>query len=151
MVSTHIEVNKIIQAPIDDCFNWFYYSDNFVKSLMVFVCKPQFKGKYGIGSRRIVLTVAGLFKEEIVSVKKQQEIHYKVYQSFPKVIQDNNIIYFQAISSKETQINWSIELSVKAGCLSEFLTKVGGKLASELYDSILNASQKELRLASKKF
>ena len=140
MVKTKVvKISNVIDAPISDCYNWFYHSENFIASPIVF--KSQWgKAKHGLGSERDIVMIAGWYHEKITDLKKNNYIRYCVERSFPRVKQDFTEILFKKISSNKTQIIWTIEI----GMPNQFLLRLASKIAKTLYSTIIMAAQKNL-------
>lgn len=138
-----VVITKIIKKSKEEVFDWFYKSENYVKSPIVFKSKWR-EGLWTKGSKRDIIMVAGWYFEEITAVKKNEYIQYKVNKSFPAVKQDFTQIYLESIDKEQTKVTWTIDISVPTPLGQGFLNKLAGKMAGILYKTILNAGAKEL-------
>lgn len=136
-----VQISKIINAPLSDCFKWFYHSENFTASPIVFKSKWT-KDKHAPGSERDIIMVAGWYHEQITTVRPNSYIRYRVQRSIPKVTQDFTEINFKKINPEQTKVTWIIEV----GMPTWTLTKIACKMAKTLYATILTAGKKQLEM-----
>lgn len=134
----------MIRASKEQVFQWFYHSENFISSPIVFKSKWRTEKKCDVGAKRDIVMIAGWYFEEITDVKENHSINYKVNNSFPKVKQDYTEIQFKELSDKEIQVTWIIEIEVPTPIFRNFFTNVGANMAVRLYGSILKVAKKEL-------
>lgn len=99
-----VVITKVIKKSKEETFDWFYKSENFVKSPIVFKSKWREKTRWKKGSKRDIIMIAGWYFEEITAVKKDEYIQYKVNKSLPKVRQDFTEIYFESIRHDRTKV-----------------------------------------------
>ncbi|MGX7112663.1 SRPBCC family protein [Gemella cuniculi] len=140
-----VEITQEIKAPTPQVFSWFFKSENFIKSPIVFKADWRKKSSKWIkGSQRDIIMIAGWYFEEITDVKKDIYIRYKVNRSFPTVRQDFTEIAFKKIDEKTTKVTWIIEIEVPTPVGKKLANRLAGKMAKTLYKTILTAGKKEL-------
>ena len=138
MVIKRVQISQIINKPISKVFEWFYYSENFTASPIVFKSNWS-KGMWDKNSERDIVMIAGWYHEEITAVKKNDFIQYRVQKSFPKVKQDLTEIKF--IPTQDgTKVIWTIEV----GMPTQLLANVASKMAKTLYATIMTAAKRKL-------
>lgn len=150
MAAKRVVVKKEIQADLPSVFQWFYHSENFKKSPILFKSSWRKKStKWEKGSVRDIVMIAGWYKEEITDVKENESIQYRVLNSFPKVRQDFTEISFREIESDKVLVTWTIDIEVPIPGLRKPLTSFAGKMAGTLYGTILKAGKKDLEKKAK--
>lgn len=139
-----IIINQLIEAPLEDTFNWMAHSNNFTKSPWVFSSKWVNTNEYRTGAVRNIYMLAGWYQEQITAFIPNERINYRVLKSFPAVKQDFTEMQFKIVD-KGTQVTWIIDIEVQIPILGRMLTTVAGALAGKLYGSILTAGNKDLK------
>ena len=139
-----VRISQEIAAPLDPVFTWFYQSENFTASPIVFRSAWRGKSRWTKGSQRDNIMIAGWYREEITAVSPNQSICYKVNRSFPAVRQDFTEIAFEKIAEQRTRVTWTIEIEMPSPFGQKWLNALAGKMAATLYQTILQAGQKEL-------
>lgn len=143
-MAKRVEISLEIAAPRDDVFAWFYHSENFTASPIVFTSAWRPGKRYDAGSQRDIIMVAGWYHEEITAVDKGHYIRYRVRQSFPAVRQDFTEIAFTELPEVRTLVKWTIEIEVPSPIFRSALTNAGGRMAEILYSTIMRAGRKKL-------
>lgn len=144
MTAEVVQIQTEIHAPLEETFNWFYHSENFIQSPIVFRSRWTSPVRWTSGSQRDIIMIAGRYIEEITEVERQQYIRYRVSRSFPRVRQDFTEIQFTAVRPQITRVTWTIEVEVPMPFIGKGLNRLAGKMAEVLYRTILNAGKKEL-------
>lgn len=145
MAAERVVVKKEISSDLHTVFEWFYHSENFTKSPIVFKSKwREDSTKWDTGSVRDIVMIAGWYKEEITDVKEDEYIRYRVQKSFPSVRQDFTEIRFQKTGENSVGVTWTIDIEVAAPGIGKALTKQAGSMAGTLYGTIMTAGKKEL-------
>lgn len=145
MVAERVIVKKEINADLHAVFEWFYHSENFTRSPILFKSSWRKNStKWVKGSVRDIVMIAGWYKEEITDVKEDEYIRYRVQKSFPSVRQDFTEILFQKIGEHSVEVVWTIDIEVPVPGIGKALTKMSGKMAGTLYGTIINAGKKSL-------
>ena len=139
-MTKYVRISQDIAAPLSQVFDWFYHSENFTASPIVFQSRWKSKERWEAGSIRDIIMIAGWYQEEITAVAPQKFIRYKVNRSFPKVRQDFTEISFEKLENAQMRVTWIIEVEVTPA----FLTGLGGKMAATLYGTIITAAKKSL-------
>lgn len=139
-----VVISQEIAAPIEQVFDWFYKSENYITSPIVFQSKWHAGSKWTSGSRRDIVMVVGWYSEEITDVKFNSYIRYRVNKSFPAVKQDFTEIAFEELGKNQTKLVWTIELKVPLPVIGPVMTQLGGQMAKLLYKTIMIAGKKEL-------
>lgn len=139
-----VTIQQDIAAPLEQVFDWFYKSEHFTASPIVFQSRWRKGGQWTKGSQRDIIMIAGWYAEEITQVETNQFIRYRVNRSLPAVKQDFTEIRFEALDEDWTQVTWTIEIEVPAPFFQKALNKVAGKMAGTLYQTILKAGKKAL-------
>lgn len=148
MSAVRVHVTDEIRGEMEQVFEWFYHSENFTKSPIVFRSAwKKNSTKWKTGSIRDINMIAGWYEEEITDVKEKEYIRYRVVRSFPKVRQDFTEIRFQRLPSGLIQVDWVIEIEVP-GRFSDSLSKSAGRMARTLYGTIIHAGRKEIERMS---
>ena len=129
-----------IDAPIGQVFDWFYRSENFVQSPMVFVSRWHTAAQHEAGAVRDIVMAADWYREEITAVEANRFIRYRVLRSFPRVKQEFTEIAFTPAPNGTTRVVWTVELQTAPA----LLTPIGAKLAKRLYSTILRAGKRAL-------
>lgn len=142
-MSETVTVVQTINAPLAEVFAWFYRSENFKASPIVFRSSWRTSQRWQTGSKRDIVMLAGWYFEEITAVVSEQQIDYRVVSSFPPVRQDFTRIMFTELRFGQVKVTWQIELSVKPFS-SKRLDRLAGKMARLLYQTILDAGKKAL-------
>lgn len=142
MSANRVQVNGEIRGTLDHVFQWFYHSENFTKSPIVFRAKWRSGStRWCAGSVRDINMIAGWYQEEITEVKDNEYIRYRVNKSFPAVKQDFTEIRFERTAAGTVRVVWTIEIEVPGKFGSKF-AKLAGKMASALYGTIISAGKK---------
>lgn len=139
-----VTIQQEIKAPLEQVFDWFYKSEHFTQSPIVFRSKWRKGPQWQKGAKRDIIMVAGWYAEEITEVASKQFIRYRVNRSLPAVKQDFTEIAFKAIDGVTTQVTWTIEIEVPTPIAKKALNRVAGKMAGTLYSTILKAGKKAL-------
>lgn len=139
-----VTVEEIISAPIADTFDWFYKSENFTASPIVFRSSWRKGHKWQAGAKRDIIMIAGWYSEEITQVELESFIRYKVNRSLPSVKQEFTEIAFKALNKDQTKVTWTIEVEVPTPFGRKSLSRFAGKMAKNLYQTILKAGKREL-------
>jgi hypothetical protein len=144
MSANRVQVTGEIRGTLEDVFQWFYHSENFTKSPIVFRSKwrPE-STRWCAGSVRDINMIAGWYQEEITEVKENEYIRYRVNKSFPKVKQDFTEISFEKTEAGTVRVVWTIEIEVP-GKLGSKLAGFAGKMAGTLYGTIISAGKKQI-------
>ncbi|WP_164683181.1 SRPBCC family protein [Streptococcus hyointestinalis] len=141
-MTKRVIVEETIKAPLAETFDWFYKSEHFIKSPIVF--RSSWRGeKHRAGTRRDIVMIAGWYSEEITAVEKDKFIQYRVVKSVPSVRQDFTEIAFEETSSG-TKVTWTIDVDVPLPLLNKPMTGFAGQMAKTLYRTILKAGKEEL-------
>ena len=124
-------------------FEWFYHSENFTASPIVFLSRWD-RGCWQAGSVRDIVMIAGWYREEITDVIDGQRIDYRVSRSIPAARQDFTRIDFLSEGSG-TRITWTIELDVPVPAFlpdaaGSALANAGARMAGVLYGSIMRSA-----------
>ncbi len=88
--------------------------------------------------------IAGWYKEEITSIKKNEYIQYRVVKSIPNVNQDFTEIRFKEIEDNRVEVIWTIDIEVPVPLVGSLFNQLAGKMSSVLYGTIINAGKKEI-------
>jgi uncharacterized membrane protein len=142
MSVSRVQASGEIHGSLEQVFQWFYHSENFTASPIVFRSSWKTGRTCAAGAIRDINMIAGWYEEEITEVKENEFIRYRVRRSFPKVIQDFTEIHFQKISSDTVRVDWMIEIEVP-GKIGRVMTGPAGRMAAALYGTIIKAAQKE--------
>ncbi|MEE8885826.1 MAG: SRPBCC family protein [Eubacteriales bacterium] len=147
MSVNRVQVTDEIRGELEKVFQWFYHSENFTKSPIVFRSKwrPE-STRWCAGSVRDINMIAGWYQEEITEVKENEYIRYRVNNSFPKVKQDFTEIRFENTPEGTVRVTWTIEIEVP-GKLGSKLDGPAGKMAGTLYGTIIRAGKKQIEAA----
>ncbi|HFI0256665.1 TPA: SRPBCC family protein [Streptococcus suis] len=144
MAVEQVTISQDIAAPLDTVFTWFYHSENFIASPIVFRSAWRGSDRWTKGSQRDIIMIAGWYREEITAVKPNQSICYKVNRSFPAVRQDFTEIAFEKIAERQTKVTWTIEIEVPTPVGQRLANRLAGKMAKILYATILRAGKRTL-------
>ena len=144
MTVNRVVISQEIAAPVTTVFDWFYRSENYTKSPIVFQSAWRGQSRWTKGSQRDIIMIAGWYQEGITAVEAQRFIRYRVNKSFPPVRQDFTELSFREVGEGETWVTWTIELELALPLVGALLTRLGGAIAKILYRSILKAGKKEL-------
>lgn len=144
MAAEVVTIQQDIAAPLEQTFDWFYKSENFTKSPIVFVSSWRAGSQWKKSSKRDIIMIAGWYWEEITEVKMDQFIRYRVNRSFPAVRQDFTEIAFEKVGPSQTRVTWTIEIEVPTPFAKKTLNKMSGRMAATLYRTILRAGKREL-------
>lgn len=139
-----VTIQQDIQSPLAQVFDWFYKSEHFTASPIVFQSRWRKGGQWTKDARRDIIMIAGWYAEEITEVEPNRFIRYRVNRSLPAVKQDFTEIRFEALDEDWTQVTWTIEIEVPTPLAQKALNKVAGKMAGTLYQTILKAGKKAL-------
>lgn len=135
-MTKRIIISKLIEAPIEETFNWMAHSNNFSKAPWVFSSKWRDSNNYNVGAVRNIFMLAGWYQEKITAFERNKRIQYRVLKSFPPVKQDFTEMKFEKVS-RGTMVTWTIDIDVLVPIVGPIITQVAGKLAAGLYSSIL--------------
>ncbi len=141
-----VTIEETILAPLNYTFNWFYKSENFTASPMVFSSSWRQGSKWQVGAKRDIIMIAGWYAEEITELAVNRFIRYRVNRSLPAVKQEFTEIAFSALEKKLTKVIWTIEIEVPTPLLQKPLNHLAGKIAGTLYQSILKAGKRALEV-----
>ncbi|MDO5750927.1 MAG: SRPBCC family protein [Rothia sp. (in: high G+C Gram-positive bacteria)] len=142
-----VVLTRFINAPVQRVYDWFYHSENFTASPIVFISRWN-TGRWESGSIRDVVMIAGWYREEITAAVPGKHIDYRVVRSIPAVSQEFTRIHCEAQGSG-TLVTWTIELQVPLpailpAALGSAMTKAGARMAGILYGSIMGAAARAL-------
>ncbi|MFI3116519.1 SRPBCC family protein [Streptococcus suis] len=137
-------ISQEIAAPLDQVFTWFYQSENFTASPIVFRSAWLGKSRWTKGSQRDIIMIAGWYREEITAVSSNYSISYKVNRSFPAVRQDFTEIAFEKIAERKIKVTWTIEIEVPIPVGQKLANRLAGKMAKTLYATILRVGKHAL-------
>lgn len=147
MAKEIVTIQETIKAPIGETFDWFYKSENFIASPIVFRSSWRQGSQWQVGAKRDIIMVAGWYAEEITEVEAQRFIRYRVNRSLPAVKQEFTEIAFEAVSAGETKVTWTIEIEVPIPPGQKALNRLAGKMAGTLYRTILTAGKRVLEVS----
>lgn len=139
-----ITVCADLAAPLPQVFDWFYHSEHFTASPMVFVSRWHTAAQHDTGAVRDIVMAAGWYREAITAVEPNRFIRYRVLRSFPRVKQKFTEIAFTPAPNGTTRVTWTVELQT----VPALITPVGAKLAKLLYGTILRAGKRALERAA---
>ncbi|MGI6217546.1 MAG: SRPBCC family protein [Coriobacteriales bacterium] len=144
MPAKRVQATGEIRGDLEEVFQWFYHSENFTKSPIVFRSRwrPE-STRWVAGSVRDINMIAGWYQEEITDVKENECIRYRVNKSFPEVRQDFTEIHFEETAAGTVRVVWTIEIEVP-GKLGSRLAEPAGKMARTLYGTIISAGKKQI-------
>ena len=144
MPANRVQVSGEIGRSLDSVFQWFYHSENFTKSPIVFRSRWRKGGtRWVVGSVRDINMVAGWYQEEITDVSENEYIRYRVIRSFPNVRQDFTEIRFEETAGGTVMVTWTIEIEVP-GRFGQVLSGPAGGMARALYGTIIGAGKRQL-------
>lgn len=136
-----VQISREIQAPIEQVFDWFYKSEHFTASPIVFRSAWRGRSRWTKGSQRDIIMIAGWYREEITAVSPNRSICYKVNRSFPAVRQDFTELAFEKIAERQTKVIWTIEIEVPTPVGQKLANRLAGQMAKILYTTILTAGK----------
>ncbi|HFU4463935.1 TPA: SRPBCC family protein [Streptococcus suis] len=139
-----VRISQEIAVPLNQVFTWFYQSENFTASPIVFRSAWLGKSRWTKGSQRDIIMIAGWYREEITAVSPNHSISYKVNRSFLAVHQDFTEIAFEKIAEQKTGGTWTIEIEVPTPVGQKLANRLAGKMAKTLYATILRAGKHAL-------
>lgn len=139
-----VTIKEEILAPLPQVFDWFYRSEHFTASPLVFWSRWRKGKRWTRGAQRDIIMIAGWYHEEITEVTSNEMIRYRVNRSFPPVQQDFTEISFESLSQDKTRVTWTIEITFKSPLAQEFLSELAAKMAKFLYRTILKAGKRAL-------
>ena len=135
-----VTIQQDIAAPLEQVFDWFYKSEHFTASPIVFQSSWRKGTQWQKGAKRDIIMIAGWYAEEITEISPQRFIRYRVNRSFPAVKQDFTEIAFAVVGPKQIRVTWTIEIEVPTPFAQKSLNKLAGKMAGTLYQTILSTS-----------
>ena len=141
-------ISKVVNRDIDTVFDWYYHSENFTASPIVFKSKWREPKYWEKGAIRDIVMIARWYNEEITKVVTGKKIDYRINQSFPPVQQDFTEIFFESIHDNKTKVTWIIDIEVPASFMTKPMTAFGGFMAKNLYGTIMNASKRKLETSA---
>lgn len=144
MAIERVVVSQEIASPLDDVFLWFYHSENFIASPIVFRSSWRGESRWTKGAQRDIIMIAGWYAEEITSVRVNQSICYKVNRSFPSIRQDFTELTFEETENGRTRVTWTIEIEVPILVGQRVVNRLAGRMARILYTTILTAGKRSL-------
>lgn len=139
-----VTIKEDILAPLPQVFDWFYRSEHFTASALVFWSLWRKGKRWTRGAQRDIIMIAGWYQEEITEITSNEMIRYRVNRSFPPVQQDFTEISFESLSQDKTRVTWTIEIAFKSPLGQEFLSELAAKMAKILYRTILKAGKRAL-------
>lgn len=144
MSAKRVQVTGEIKGDLSEVYQWFYHSENFTKSPIVFRSRwrPE-STKWIAGSVRDINMIAGWYQEEITELKDNEYIRYRVNKSFPAVKQDFTEIRFEKTPADTVRVVWTIEIEIP-GRLGSKLAAPAGAMARTLYGTIISAGKKQI-------
>ena len=121
-------ISKVVNRDIDTVFDWYYHSENFTASPIVFKSKWREPKYWEKGAIRDIVMIARWYNEEITKVVTGKKIDYR---------HDN-----------KTKVTWIIDIEVPASFMTKPMTAFGGFMAKNLYGTIMNASKRKLETSA---
>lgn len=144
MSANRVQATGEIRGDLETVFQWFYHSENFTKSPIVFRSRWRPGSTWWVpGSVRDINMIAGWYQEEITDVSENEYIRYRVNKSWPNVRQDFTEIRFEKTETGTVRVVWTIEIEVP-GRLGPALAGPAGKMARTLYGTIISAGKKQI-------
>lgn len=144
-MSVHrVVIRRDIAASVEEVFTWFYQSEHFIASPIVFVSTWKTPSRWTKGAQRDIIMIAGWYREEITDVQVNKSIRYRVLRSVPPIRQEFTELAVESIGPQQTSVTWTIELEVVTPIGKRLLNRLAGQMAKLLYATILKAGKDAL-------
>ncbi|KAA0022821.1 SRPBCC family protein [Antrihabitans cavernicola] len=144
---TTITVERTIEAPVADVFDWVATARNYPRSWVVLrerLATPGTEAPYGVGAVRILLWVIGWFRERITAYDAPRSFDYLVERSFPPSRHEGGRIEFTEVPGG-THVVWTTTGIVALPIGGAFVMRVIAKpFIVFVFGRILDRAAREL-------
>lgn len=144
-----LTVERTINAPIQDVFDWVSNSHNYIRVGIVLREHLQVPGEgapYGVGAVRFVLCIGACFWERITAYDPPHSFDYHIERSFPPLNHQGGRVSFTE-TPEGTHVVWTTTALVRfpAPAIAAMLTnRVARPLLNDSFGRILDLAAHEL-------
>ncbi|MFI5780472.1 SRPBCC family protein [Nocardia sp. NPDC051570] len=142
-----VDLERTIQAPIADVFDWLTDATNYQRVLLirrVTLVRPGDIAEHGVGAVRLLVTPLMRITEEIVEYDPPNLMRYKILHSVPPLRSQDGFISF-AKNERGTRVHWHTQFEVAAPLFHRFWTLALSPIVSLGIHSVLARANHELR------
>ncbi|MCD9143096.1 SRPBCC family protein [Streptomyces albireticuli] len=140
-------VERVIDAPIDEVFDWLTTTTNYTRSPMVLRCRLTRRGAtapYGVGAVRVHLWTIGWFRERITGYDRPYSTEYVVERSVPPARHELGRMTFTEVDGG-TRVVWTTRAGIPVPLVGSFLTRrVARPIITGTFRNILDAADAAL-------
>ncbi|MBB5117867.1 hypothetical protein AF335_10365 [Streptomyces eurocidicus] len=138
---------RVIDAPIDEVFDWLTTTTNYTDSPMVLRCRLTRRGEgapYGVGAVRVHLWLIGWFRERITGYDRPYSTDYVVDRSVPPSRHESGRMTFTEVDGG-TRVVWTTRAEIPVPLVGPFLTRrVARPIITGTFRNILAAADTAL-------
>jgi uncharacterized protein YndB with AHSA1/START domain len=143
-----VDLERTIQAPIDDVFEWLTDATNFQRAPLIIrrvtLVRPGNIAEHGVGAVRLLVTPLLRITEEIVEYEPPYRMRYRVLHSVPPLRYQAGCMTFEATDSG-THVRWHSEFEVGASVFGAAMTLVFVPFLRWGNNLLLDTAERELR------
>ena len=142
-----VTVERIIEAPQDEVFDFMSNAANFTRSPLVLrqrLAEPGRQAPYGQGALRILIWAIGWFRERITAYDPPRSFDYTVERSFPPSEHRHGRVSFAMVDGG-THVVWTTTFRVRFPLVGGLLTRwVGRPMLTRVFNDVLDAAASDL-------
>ncbi|GAB2720896.1 SRPBCC family protein [Nocardia thraciensis] len=142
-----VDLERTIQAPVVDVFDWLTDATNFQRTPVVrrvTLVRPGNVSEHGTGAVRLLVTPLLRVTEEIVEYDPPRLLRYRALTTFPPMRSQDGVIVFEEVDGG-TRVRWHAQFEVAAPLFSDLYTLTLAPLVVLGIHSVLSTAERELR------
>ncbi|MBF6172742.1 SRPBCC family protein [Nocardia blacklockiae] len=142
-----VDLERTIQAPIEDVFDWLTDATNFQRVSLVrrvTLVRPGNVAEHGVGAVRLLVTPLLRLTEEIVEYEPPRLLRYRHLTSFPPMRAQDGVLRFDEVPGG-TRVRWHAQFEVVAPLFGDAYTLGLAPLVALGIRSVLATADRELR------
>lgn len=142
-----VTVERVVNAPIAEVFEWLNDASNYTKLPFVLHERLVRRGEdasYGLGAVREITSMFGWFRERITAYRPPHEFHYLVERSVPPIDHEDGRLTFTEVPGG-THVLWTTTFRFRTPIASVAATRLIGRPAVAFgFGKILDAANARL-------
>ncbi|WP_024802101.1 SRPBCC family protein [Nocardia sp. BMG51109] len=142
-----VDLERTIQAPVDDVFDWLTDATNFQRAIWVrrvTLVRPGNVAEHGVGAVRLIVTPLLRVTEEIVEYDPPRTLGYRRLTAFPPLHSQDGRLSFDEVEDG-TRVRWHAQFGVAAPFFDDMYTMALAPLVVLGIRSVLATAARELR------
>lgn len=142
-----VTVERVIDAPIHDVFDWLVTTTNYTVSPLAIKCTLSLPGEdapYGVGAIRDHTWLIGWFRERITRYERPYVTEYLVERSLPPSRHELGRMTFSEVDGG-THVEWSTRAEIPIPLIGGLLTRrLAHPVLRYAFGKILDAAENSL-------